>query len=175
MSDNNNCSWSGLIQIAQENSFRFGILEEVEETNNAQKQSLLTKIQKLLGQDLNGKNIAVWGLAFKPHTDDVREAPALVVIRQLLDRGVSVKVFDPIAQEQAKKVLDGNVTYENSLIGSVEKSDCLVIVTEWPEFKTVDLKKIKSAMKSPNVVDGRNIFDHKEMKKEGFNYISVGR
>jgi len=165
----------GLIQIAQENNFRFGILEEVEETNNAQKQSLLAKVQKLLGQDLHGKNITVWGLAFKPHTDDVREAPALVIIRQLLDRGVSVKVFDPIAQEQAKKVLDGNVTYESDLIESVEKSDCLVIVTEWPEFKTVDLKKIKSAMKGKNVVDGRNIFDPKEMEKEGFNYISVGR
>jgi UDPglucose 6-dehydrogenase len=165
----------GLIQIAQENSFRFGILEEVEETNNAQKQSLLTKIQKIVGNDLNGKNITVWGLAFKPHTDDVREAPALIVIRQLLDRGVKVKVFDPIAQEQAKKVLDGNVTYENNLIGSVKNSDCLVIVTEWPEFKTVDLNELKSAMKCPNIVDGRNIFDVKEMKKEGFEYISVGR
>jgi len=165
----------GLIQIAQENGIRFGILEEVENTNNAQKQSLLAKIQKLLGQDLQGKNITVWGLAFKPHTDDVREAPALVIIRQLLDRGVSVKVFDPIAQEQAKKMLDGNVTYENDLIKSVEKSDCLVIVTEWPEFKTVDLKKIKSAMKGKNIVDGRNIFEPKEMEKEGFNYISVGR
>jgi len=165
----------GLIQIAQENGVRFGILEEVEETNSAQKQSLLTKIQQLLGQDLHDKNITIWGLAFKPHTDDVREAPALVVIRQLIDRGANVKVFDPIAQEAGKKVLGDTVKYESGLTGSVEKSDCLVIVTEWPEFKTVDLKKIKSAMKSPNVVDGRNVFDVKEMKKEGFEYISVGR
>jgi UDPglucose 6-dehydrogenase len=165
----------GLIQIAQENGVRFGILEEVEETNSAQKQSLLTKIQILVGNDLSDKNITVWGLAFKPHTDDVREAPALIVIRQLLDRGARVRVFDPIAQEQAKKMLDGNVVYENNLIGSVEKSDCLVIVTEWPEFKTVDLKKIKSVMKSPKIVDGRNVFEVKEMKKEGFEYISVGR
>jgi UDPglucose 6-dehydrogenase len=165
----------GLIQIAQENGVRFGILEEVEETNSAQKQSLLAKIQKLLGQDLHDKNITIWGLAFKPHTDDVREAPALIVIRQLLDRGADVKVFDPIAQEQGKKILGDTVKYESGLLGSVEKSDCLVIVTEWPEFKTVDLKKIKSAMKSANIVDGRNVFDVKEMKKEGFDYISMGR
>jgi UDPglucose 6-dehydrogenase len=165
----------GLIQIAQENGVRFGILEEVEETNSAQKQSLLAKIQKLLGQDLHGKTITIWGLAFKPHTDDVREAPALIVIRQLLDRGASVKVFDPIAQEQGKKILGDTVKYESGLLGSVEKSDCLVVVTEWPEFKTVDLKKIKSAMKSANIIDGRNVFDPKEMKKEGFGYISVGR
>jgi UDPglucose 6-dehydrogenase len=165
----------GLIQIAQESGFRFGILEEVENTNNAQKQSLLAKIQQLVGENLTDKNITVWGLAFKPHTDDVREAPALVVIRQLLDRGANVKVFDTIAQEQGKKVLDDKVKYESGLLGSVEKSDCLVIVTEWPEFRTVDLKKIKSAMKSPNIVDGRNIFDPKEIKKEGFEYISVGR
>ena len=133
----------GLIQIAQESGLRFGILEEVEATNQAQKQSLLGKIQRLLGEDLHGKNITLWGLAFKPHTDDVREAPALVVIKQLLDRGATVRVFDPIAQKQASKFLDGNVVYEKSLEGSVKNTDCLVIVTEWPEFKVVDLDKIK--------------------------------
>ncbi len=165
----------GLIQIAQENGVRFGILEEVEGTNNAQKQSLLGKIQKLLGDDLHGKNITLWGLAFKPHTDDVREAPALVVIKQLLDRGATVRVFDPIAQKQASKFLDGNVVYEKSLEGSVKNTDCLVIVTEWPEFKVVDLDKIKLKMNLPNVVDGRNIFEPKEMRRKGFKYISVGR
>lgn len=165
----------GLIQISQENNVRFSILEAVENTNDAQKQSLLSKIQKLLGEDLASKKITVWGLAFKPHTDDVREAPSLTVIKQLLDRGVEVKVFDPIAKEQAKKVLDGNVTYEDDLMKSVKDTDCLVIVTEWPEFKEVDLEKIKLLMKKPNIVDGRNIFEVKEMKKLGFEYISVGR
>jgi len=165
----------GLIQIAQENGIRFGILEEVENTNEAQKKSLLTKIQKLLGHDLNGKQITVWGLAFKPHTDDVREAPALVLIRQLLDRGAQVKVFDPIAQKQAEKILNDTVVYENDLVKSVEKSDCLVIVTEWPEFKEVDLKEIKDKLNSPYMVDGRNVFDPKKMKRLGFKYISVGR
>jgi len=165
----------GLIQIAQENGIRFGILEEVENTNEAQKKSLLTKIQKLLGHDLNGKQITVWGLAFKPHTDDVREAPALVLIRQLLDRGAKVKVFDPIAQKQAEKILNDTVVYENDLVKSVEKSDCLVIVTEWPEFKEVDLKEIKDKLNCPYMVDGRNVFDPKKMKRLGFKYISVGR
>ncbi len=165
----------GLIQISQENNVRFSILEAVENTNDAQKQSLLAKIQRLLGENLADKKITVWGLAFKPHTDDVREAPSLTVIKQLLDRGVEVKVFDPIAKEQAKKVLDGNVTYEDDLMKSVKDTDCLVIVTEWPEFKEVDLEKIKTLMNKPNVVDGRNIFDVKNMKKLGFEYISVGR
>jgi len=165
----------GLIQISQENNVRFSILEAVENTNDAQKQSLLSKIQKLLGEDLANKKITVWGLAFKPHTDDVREAPSLTVIKQLLDRGVEVKVFDPIAKEQAKKILDGKVIYDDDLMKSITDADCLVIVTEWPEFKEVDLEKIKSLMKKPNIVDGRNIFDVKAIKKLGFEYISVGR
>ena len=165
----------GLIQIAQENGIRFGILEAVEDTNVAQKQSLLGKIQRLLGWDLHGKNITVWGLAFKPHTDDIREAPSLTVIKQLLDRDVKIKVFDPIAKQSAKKIFGNTVIYEDDLMKSVEGADCLVVVTEWPEFKTVDLKKMKLAMRCPNIIDGRNVFDLKQMKKEGFEYISVGR
>ncbi|MDD4937807.1 MAG: UDP-glucose/GDP-mannose dehydrogenase family protein [Candidatus Shapirobacteria bacterium] len=165
----------GLIQISQENGVRFSILEAVEDTNLAQKQSLLAKIQKLLGNDLSGKNITIWGLAFKPHTDDIREAPSLMIIKQLLDRGVNIKAFDPIAKEGTRKILGNIITYEDDLIKSVEKSDCLVIVTEWPEFREVDLDEIKSIMNNPFMVDGRNIFDVKEMKKKGFEYISVGR
>lgn len=165
----------GLIQIAQENNVRFNILEAVEDTNNAQKHSLLPKIQKLLGEDLSNQNITIWGLAFKPNTDDMREAPSLVVIKQLLDRDAKIKVFDPIALEQAKRVLKESVIYEKDLMRSVKNTECLVIVTEWPEFKEIDLKKVKSLMKKPNVVDGRNIFDIKVMKRNGFNYISVGR
>jgi len=165
----------GLIQIASENGIRFSILEAVEDTNMAQKQSLLVKIQKLLGEDLHDKNITIWGLAFKPHTDDVREAPSLTVIRQLLDRGVNVKVFDPIATEQAKKILDGKIEYETDLLESTKDADCLVIVTEWPEFKEIDLKQLKANLKQPNIVDGRNVFEVEEMKEAGFKYISVGR
>lgn len=165
----------GLIQTAQENGIRFGILEEVDETNNAQKHSLLVKIQKLVGQDLRDKNITLWGLAFKPHTDDIREAPALVIIKQLLDRGAKVKVFDPIAQESGKKLLGDSVSFETDLLDSTKGSDVVVLVTEWPEFRTVDLDKVKKNLKQPNMVDGRNVFNPREMKKMGFNYISVGR
>lgn len=165
----------GLIQIAHENGVRFGILDAVEDANAAQKQSLLPKIQSLLGDDLHGKNITVWGLAFKPNTDDMREAPSLVIIKQLLDRDVKVTVVDPIAVNPAKLILGDTVTYEKDLIKSVLNTDCLVIATEWAEFKNVDLKQIKKSMKKNNIVDGRNIFNKKEMKEVGFNYISVGR
>lgn len=165
----------GLIQIAQENSVRFSILDAVENTNLAQKQSLLPKIQSLLGEDLHNKNITIWGLAFKPKTDDIREAPSLIIIKQLLDRDVKVTVVDPIAIDPAKLILGDTVIYEKDLIKSVLNADCLVIATEWAEFKNVDLKQIKKSMKKANIVDGRNIFDKKEMKELGFEYISVGR
>ncbi|MFA6361794.1 MAG: UDP-glucose/GDP-mannose dehydrogenase family protein [Candidatus Shapirobacteria bacterium] len=165
----------GLIQIAHENGVRFSILDAVEDTNTAQKQSLLPKVQSLLGEKLNGKNITIWGLAFKPNTDDMREAPSLVIIKQLFDRDVKITVVDPIAIDQAKLILGDTVIYERDLIKSVLNADCLIIATEWSEFKTVDLKQIKKSMKKTNIVDGRNIFDKKEMKDLGFEYISVGR
>jgi len=165
----------GLIQIARENKVNFNILDAVEDTNSAQKQSLLPKIQSLLGDDLHNKNITIWGLAFKPNTDDTRESPALIIIKQLLDRNVNVTVVDPIAIDSVKLILKDTVTYETDLIKSVNNADCLIIATEWSEFKNVDLIEIKKSLKKPNVVDGRNIFDKKEMKNLGFNYLSVGR
>ena len=165
----------GLIQIAQENGVRFSILDAVEDTNLAQKQSLLPKIQSLLGENLHDKKITIWGLAFKPKTDDVREAPSLIIIKQLLDRDAKVTVVDPIATDAAKKILTDTVNYEDNLIKSIDGADCLVIATEWAEFKNIDLKQIKKSMKKANVIDGRNIFDKEEMKNLGFEYISVGR
>lgn len=161
-----------LIQIAQENGIRFSILEAVEATNEAQKQSLLVKIQKLLGEDLHEKKIAIWGLAFKPQTDDIREAPSLVVIKQLLDRGAKITVYDPVA---CLKDNDENIVFSDDYYEAVKDAECLVIVTEWSDFKDVDLTKIKSLMKLPNIVDGRNIFEKSEMEKFGFKYIGVGR
>lgn len=165
----------GLLQIAHENNIRFSILDAVEDTNSAQKQSLLPKIQSLLGEDLHDKNITVWGLAFKPKTDDIREAPSLVIIKQLLDRNVKVTVVDPVAQDSAKNILKDSVSYKKDLLKSIANADCLVIATEWDEFKNIDLKQIKKLMKKPYVVDGRNIYNKKEMKKLGFKYLSVGR
>lgn len=165
----------GLIQIAHENRVRFDILDAVEATNLAQKQSLLPKIQTLIGPDLSNKKITVWGLAFKPNTDDVREAPSQVIIKQLIDRGAKVVAVDPIAADNFKQVFDGQIDYETDLVKSVRDADCLVIVTEWSQFKNVNLTAINKALKHPNIVDGRNIFDPAQMKKLGFKYISVGR
>lgn len=164
----------GLIQIANENNVSFDILDSVEATNEAQKKSLLPKIQKLLGENLHGKKIAVWGLAFKPETDDIREAPALVIIKQLKDRDAEVVIYDPIAFESAKKA-GLEYVFNDDIYKTVEKADCLVIATEWKQFKEADLDKIKKLMNSPNIVDGRNVFDVQTMKDKGFNYISVGR
>jgi len=164
----------GLIQIAHENNVGADILESVDDTNEAQKQSLLPKIQKLLGNNLNAKRIAIWGLAFKAETDDIREAPALTVIKQLQDRDVDLVVFDPVAQENGKKIFT-KVEFANDFYEAVKDADCLVITTGWKQFKEADLDKIKSLMKSPNIVDGRNIYSVETMKEKGFNYLCVGR
>jgi UDPglucose 6-dehydrogenase len=164
----------GLIQIAHENNVGFDILESVESTNEAQKQSLLSKVQKLVGDNLHGKKIAIWGLAFKAETDDIREAPALTIIKQLQDRDAQLIVFDPVARMQIEKN-SNNLVFADDFYTAVKDVDCLVITTAWKDFKEADLTKIKSLMKSPNIVDGRNVFKVEEMKKMGFNYISVGR
>jgi len=164
----------GLIQIANENNISFDILKSVESTNEAQKQSMLPKIQKLLGDNLEGKRIVIWGLAFKAETDDIREAPALTLIKQLQDRDADILIYDPVAREQGEK-MNPDLVFADDLYESVREAECLVIATNWKQFKEVDLEKIKKLMEKPNIVDGRNIFRVDEMKKMGFNYISVGR
>ena len=164
----------GMIQTANENGVSFEILDAVESVNEAQKKSLLPKIQRLLGEDLHDKKIAIWGLAFKPETDDVRESPALAIIKQLHDRDVQVIAFDPIAAENMKKEVS-NLETVDDMYEAIKDADCLVITTAWKMFKEADLDKVKSLLKSPNIVDGRNLYDLKKMKEMGFNYLSVGR
>ena len=164
----------GMIQTANENGVSFEILDAVESVNEAQKKSLLPKIQKLLGEDLYDKKIAIWGLAFKPETDDVRESPALTIIKQLYDRDVKVIAFDPIAAENMKKEVS-NLETVDDMYEAIKDADCLVITTAWKMFKEADLDKVKSLLRSPNIVDGRNLYDLKKMKEMGFNYLSVGR
>ncbi len=164
----------GMIQTANENGVSFEILDAVESVNEAQKKSLLPKIQRLLGEDLYDKKIAIWGLAFKPETDDVRESPALIIIKQLYDRDVKVIAFDPIAAENMKKEVS-NLETVDDMYEAIKDADCLVITTAWKMFKEADLDKVKSLLKSPNIVDGRNLFDLKKMEEMGFNYLSVGR
>ena len=162
-----------LINTAKNNELDFKILKAVDDVNEEQKQTLLPKIKKLVG-DLNGKNIAIWGLSFKPKTDDIREAPALVVVQQLLDEGANINAFDPVAKDNFSKLFE-QVTYLNNSYDVLQDVDCLVILTEWDSFRELDKSKMKELMKSPNIVDGRNIYDPKEMRNIGFNYIGVGR
>ena len=149
------------------------ILRAVEEVNEEQKKSLLSKVKRLL-PDLNGKTVAIWGLAFKPKTDDIREAPSIVIIEQLQNEGAKIRAFDPEAEESAKRILK-RVEYSKDPYDAIKDADALVIVTEWNEFRNLDRQKMKQMLRQPNIVDGRNIYDPQEMKDLGFNYIGVGR
>ena len=149
------------------------ILKAVEQVNEEQKKSVLPKIKKIL-PELKGKTIAVWGLAFKPKTDDMREAPSLVIIDQLQAEGARIKAFDPEAEATAKLVLK-DVEYAGHPLEAIEGADALIIVTEWNEFRNLDKEKMIQLMKHPNIIDGRNVYEPKEMNALGFNYMGVGR
>src|SRR3989338_16246 len=160
------------IETAKEYDIDFKILNSVEEVNEEQKKSLLPKIKSLI--DIKDKIIAIWGLAFKPKTDDMREAPSIILISQLHKEGAIIKAFDPEAQENAKKIFS-NIEYCRNPYETVKNANCLVIATEWNEFRNLDLNRVKTLLKEPNIVDGRNVFEPEEMRKLGFNYVGVGR
>jgi UDPglucose 6-dehydrogenase len=162
-----------LIHTAEQAELDFSILEAVHAVNEQQKQSLLPKIQKLVG-DLQGKKIALLGLSFKPKTDDIRDAPSRTIINQLLVAGAKITAYDPIAMEAMKKHYT-QITYCQDAYETAKDASCLVIVTEWDEFRYLDLKRIREVMKVPCIVDGRNIYDQKEACALGFQYIGVGR
>jgi len=162
-----------LAQTMNHHEVESKILQAVERVNEEQKRSLLPKIKKLV-PDLNGKTIAIWGLAFKPKTDDMREAPSIVIIEQLQGEGAKIRAFDPEAQETARRILK-DVKYVDDPYDAIRDADALVIVTEWNEFRNLDKVKMKQLLKEPNVIDGRNVYEPKEMKELGFNYIGVGR
>lgn len=162
-----------LIHIGEQNKVPLDILKAVEEVNNRQKTIILPKIKELL-PSLKGKRVAIWGLAFKPNTDDMREAPSLEIIKALQKAGAKVVAFDPVAETVAKTLMP-DIDYVDKPLEAVKEADLLVIVTEWREFEGIDLKRIKNAMRHPNVVDGRNIYDPIKMEQLGFNYRSIGR
>ncbi len=162
-----------LIATAAFNDLDLRILRSVESVNEEQKRYLIPKIKKLL-KDLKNKKIAVFGLAFKPKTDDIREAPSLTIITELQKQGAKIAAYDPVAQENAKKILK-NVEYFNTPYDAARGCDAIVIATEWDIFRELDMKNIKSLLNQPNIIDGRNIYDPKEMKELGFNYVSIGR
>ena len=153
------------------------ILDAVEAVNDDQKRVLGAKIVKRFGPDLSGKRFAVWGLAFKPNTDDMREAPALELLRELLLRGASVTTYDPVAMHEAERILgdDPRIGYADNPMHAIEGAEALVIVTEWKEFRSPDFARLKQQLKTPAIFDGRNLYDPLMVRQLGFEYYPMGR
>lgn len=165
-----------LIAIAKHHGYEFNLLKEVEEINRHAMQSVARKAGKLLGS-MEGKTITLLGLSFKPDTDDMRDAPSIVVIRELAKKNVKIHVYDPIAMDNAKRVLSGvkNMQFFQDSYSAVSGSDLLIVMTEWNEFMQLDLEKIKKLMRQQNIIDGRNIYIPEKAKALGFHYLGVGR
>jgi len=163
-----------LIHSSKEVNYEFKILNAVTDVNEIQKSHLVTKIKRYFG-DLKGKHFALWGLAFKPNTDDIREAPALDIIAALLENGATVSAFDPEAMNNVKNLLGDKIAFCETPYDCLHNADALIIATEWNEFRTPDFDKIISLLKEPVIFDGRNVFDVSSMEKKGFHYESIGR
>lgn len=164
-----------LVNTAKLNGYPMRILQAVEEVNEDQKSILFRKLEKHFDGYLRGKRIAVWGLAFKPETDDMREAPSLVLIEKLLNAGCEVLAYDPVSMEEAKRRLDGSILYAKDIYDAVVDADAVMLVTEWKEFRLPSWSAIKKLMVTPLVLDGRNIYDAKELEEAGFIYHCIGR
>ncbi len=162
-----------LIRTASENGYNMRILQAVEDVNNYQKGILFDKLSKIFDSDLEGKTVALWGLSFKPETDDMREAPSLVVIDRLVGAGCTVKVYDPIAMDECRRRIGDKVIYSADMYDAVEGADALLLLTEWKEFRMPSWSKIAQSMAKPVVIDGRNIYDKKEMDDNGFIYLHI--
>ena len=163
-----------LFSVAREKGMKLNMLEAVDNVNNQQKNVLFSKISEHFSGQLKGKKIAVWGLAFKPKTDDIREAPALVLIDQLLAEGAEVHVNDPVAIENVEAIYGTKLTYHDHHYDAATGADCLAIVTEWSEYRTPDFDYLKLKMKAPVIFDGRNLYNPVKMTKAGFNYSGIG-
>jgi UDPglucose 6-dehydrogenase len=164
---------SALIHLARESGYDPQILTSVNEINEYQIDSFIGKITKTL-KNVRGKNIAVLGLAFKPETDDLREAPSLKVIKELIRKGARIKAYDPAAEKAARKLIP-QATFSPGVYDTIEGADAIVLVTEWPEFRDIDLEKARKLVKKPYLFDGRNIYDPKRVREAGFKYFGVGR
>lgn len=163
-----------LIKTAKENNYNMRILNAVEEVNELQKEVLFNKVRTHFNNNLKGKTFALWGLSFKPKTDDMREAPSLVIIEKLLKAGASVVAYDPVAQHEAQKILGDSISYSTNMYDVLNNTDALLIVTEWPEFRVPDFEDISKRLTSKVIFDGRNVFDSTDMKNLGFEYYCIG-
>jgi UDPglucose 6-dehydrogenase len=164
-----------LVRSASEMKYDFKILNAVMDVNEKQKVYLIPRIKKYFSNNLSGKKIALWGLAFKPNTDDIREAPALYIIEELLKAGASVAAFDPEAMKNVMEVVGDKITYTENQYDALNNCDALIVATEWSEFRTPDFEKMNERMKTKVIFDGRNVFDLAQMKDLGFYYESIGR
>lgn len=164
-----------LARTGRENGHTMRILEAVEEVNNDQKSVIFNKINAYFGGDLRGKTIAFWGLSFKPNTDDMREAPSVVIANLLLEAGTIVRVYDPVAMEETKHQLGDRITYCESSMDAVKGADALALITEWSEFRVPSWEKVGAAMNNKVVFDGRNVYNKKSLNKIGFDYYGIGQ
>jgi UDPglucose 6-dehydrogenase len=150
------------------------VLQAVEEVNEAQKEVLFSKVMKHFANDLKGKKFAIWGLSFKPKTDDMREAPSLVIIEKLLAEGATVSAYDPVAVKEAKHTLGDTITYAKDQFEALVDADALLVVTEWPEFRSPSFEVVGRLLKQKVIFDGRNIYDPAELKEVGYTYHCIG-
>ncbi len=166
-----------LIHMARQVGYDSEILKAVESVNNTQKSILISKVTKHFGNDLHGKTFAIWGLAFKPQTDDMREAPALIIIKSLLSLGARIKAYDPVAMPEARKVLGDNpaITLCANEYEALMDADAMLLITEWRQFRYPDFSRMKSMMKQPVIYDGRNQYDPRQVRELGFCYYAIGR
>jgi UDPglucose 6-dehydrogenase len=162
-----------LIKTAKENNYELRVLDAVEEVNDDQKSVLVNKVKKYFNNDLKGKSIALWGLSFKPETDDMREAPSLVIIDKLIDAGCKIKAYDPQAMKEAKRILNDKIDFAAEPYEALIDADCLIIVTEWREFRYPNFNVMAKLLKNKAIFDGRNIFEPVEMKEMGYEYFCI--
>lgn len=164
-----------LVKSSNEVGYDFEILNAVIKVNEEQKLFLIPKIKSFFNDDLKGKHFALWGLAFKPNTDDIREAPALYIIKALTEAGATISAFDPEAMANVKQIVGDKISFAQNQYDALSGADALIIATEWSEFRTPEFEKIQSSLKSKVIFDGRNVYDRDQMKELGFHYESVGR
>jgi len=164
-----------LAKTSEENNYQFHILDSVMKVNEKQKTKLIPIIKNHFNNELAGKTIGIWGLAFKPYTDDIREAPALYNIEHLLELGCKINVYDPEAMPNVKELLGDTVTFSKNPYDAIENADALLIVTEWPQFRTPDFERMESLLKNKVIFDGRNLYEMAQMKELGYTYYSIGR
>jgi UDPglucose 6-dehydrogenase len=155
--------------------YDFRILNAVMDVNEMQKTKLVDRVRDYFNGNLKGKKLAIWGLSFKPHTDDIREAPALYNIEAFLKEGAIINVHDPEAMENVRQIFGDKIKYFDSAYDAAENTDAIFIATEWPEFRTPDFEKLATVFKSKVIFDGRNVYELDMMKEQGFTYYSIGR